>query len=245
MTENREIPNLWSVIALHLLPGIAVAVGYGMLLRFSVFESYPRVFVLSVAVLIFLVPIELGILHFVAKKKTGSYRLRGILGLQKKMSKKAYSAYTVGLFIVVGVLMTALKPVTDFFLEATSQWMPSGYILVEDLSVYSDSKLILTLVLQLLVLTLIGPIVEELFFRGYLLAHIKWLGALGVLLNTLLFSLYHMWSPWLIMTRLVAMLPLYWVVYKKDSLLLAILVHCLCNFTDVIALFMLLPTLLQ
>lgn len=111
---------------------------------------------------------------------------------------------------------------------------------MEDLSVYSDGKLIATLVLQLLVLTLIGPIVEELFFRGFLLSRMKWLGNLGVLLNTLLFSLYHLWSPWLIVTRLVAMLPLYWVVYKKDSVKLAILVHCLCNFTDVVAILMVL-----
>lgn len=92
MTEKREIRNLWSIIALHLLPGLAIAMGYGVLLRCAIFDSYPRVFVLSIAVLVFLVPIELGILLFVAKKEQGAYQWRAVLGMQRKMSKKAYFA---------------------------------------------------------------------------------------------------------------------------------------------------------
>lgn len=49
-------------------------------------------------------------------------------------------------------------------------------------------------------------------------------------------SIYHFWSPWLIVARVLAMLPLYYFVYKKDSLKLAIIIHYLANFSDVVAL---------
>jgi len=64
----------------------------------------------------------------------------------------------------------------------------------------------------------------------------KWMGKYSVLVNTVLFSVYHLWSPWMIVARIVAFLPLFYWVYKKDSLKLSITVHCLANFTDVVAL---------
>ncbi|WP_080648312.1 CPBP family glutamic-type intramembrane protease [Clostridium pasteurianum] len=66
------------------------------------------------------------------------------------------------------------------------------------------------------------------------------MGKYSVLLNVILFSVYHFWSPWLIIARILGMLPLYYCVYKKDSLKLAILVHCLVNFTDVVSFMLLL-----
>lgn len=238
--QNPEIRGLLRILALHLIPGIIVVCGYSLLLSWSPLAEFPRAFVLGLAVLFCLVPAELGLLYFVAKKETGNLRLKPILGMQARMSIPAYTAYTLGLFVAVGTLITALKPISNLLFTACTQWLPVEFLLAEDLSRYGNSQLIATLVVQLLLLTLVGPIVEELYFRGFLLTRMKHLGIPGVLLNTLLFSLYHLWSPWLLVTRFVAMLPLYWVASKKDSLMLAILVHCLCNFTDVLALLSLL-----
>ena len=66
------------------------------------------------------------------------------------------------------------------------------------------------------------------------------MGNYGVVINTALFVIYHFWSPWLFVGRMVAFLPLFFAVYKKDSIKLAIAVHCLANFTDVIMLIALL-----
>lgn len=68
----------------------------------------------------------------------------------------------------------------------------------------------------------------------------KWMGKYSVLVNTALFAAYHLWLPWIIVARVLALLPLYYWVYKKESLKLSIIVHCLANFTDVVTLVMLL-----
>jgi hypothetical protein len=83
-------------------------------------------------------------------------------------------------------------------------------------------------------MTLIEPIIEELYFRGFLLARMKWMGKYSVLFNVILFSVYHFYSPWTIITKIAMMLPLCYFVYKKDSLKLGILVHCLAQFAGVV-----------
>ena len=46
--------------------------------------------------------------------------------------------------------------------------------------------------------------VEELYFRGYLLPRISRLGAWAPLVNTVLFSLYHLFTPWLSVGRIAS-----------------------------------------
>jgi hypothetical protein len=43
---------------------------------------------------------------------------------------------------------------------------------------------------------LVGPITEELYFRGFLLPRIDRYGIWAPVLNTFLFSIYHVWTPW-------------------------------------------------
>ena len=50
-----------------------------------------------------------------------------------------------------------------------------------------------------------GPIVEELYFRGYLLPRMEWMGRWAPLVNVSLFSLYHFWSPWQILGRILGL----------------------------------------
>ena len=136
--------------------------------------------------------------------------------------------------------MTALKPLSNNLLNTVFSWIPSSYNYVQDMSLFERNFIIISMLVSFFVFTLILPIIEELYFRGYLLARMKWMGKYSVLFNVVLFSVYHFWSPWLILSRIISMFPLYYFVYKKDSLKLAILVHCLCNFTDVVVLITLL-----
>jgi uncharacterized protein len=40
----------------------------------------------------------------------------------------------------------------------------------------------------------------------------KWMGKYSVLINVILFSAYHFWSPWLIISRIIAMFPMFYFV---------------------------------
>ncbi len=235
----KEIKSIWKLLLLHLFPGMVLTLIYILFIRQGVLSNYPKLVLLGLTIMVTIVPLELGYLLYVSKKEVGSFNIFKVLGLKNKLSTKAFIIYTVVLFLLTGLLITLLKPVTDFLQEAF-HFIPSWYYYTEDMTVYSRYYLIITIVVSFFVITLIGPIIEELYFRGFLLSRMNWMGSYGVLLNVLLFSVYHFWSPWMIVARVIAFLPLFYIVNKKKSLKLAISVHCIANFTDVVALFMLL-----
>lgn len=240
MNKEKEIRNIGKLIILHLLPGIVISTGYVFLLKVEVLAEYPKVVVLGLAIVLFLLPTELGILFCIAKKEKGTFNIFEVLGLKSNMKIKEYILYAFSIFAMTGIIITVLKPISDYILKNVFSWIPSWYNLTQDMSGFSKNVIIITIIVEFFFVSLLGPIIEELYFRGYLLARMKWMGKYGVLFNVILFSIYHFWSPWLIIARVVAMLPLYYCVYKKDSLKLGITVHCLCNLTDVVALIMLL-----
>lgn len=235
MSNNeKEIRKVWKLIILHLFPGIVLSIIYVFLLNEGILESYPKLVLLGLAGVFSIIPLELGYLFYVAKKEVGSFNIFQILGLKSKMKGKEFIIYTFLLFMTTGLLITVLKPLSNNILNTVFNWIPSSYNYVQDMSSFDRNVIIISILVSFFIFTLILPIIEEFYFRGYLLARMKWMGKYSVLLNVLLFSVYHFWSPWLIISRMIAMLPLYYFVYKNDSLKLAIFVHCLCNFTDVV-----------
>ena len=78
---------------------------------------------------------------------------------------------------------------------------------------------------------MVGPIVEELYFRGYLLPRMK--GKFGPLVHSFLFAAYHIFTPWMIITRTIGLLPLIYVV-KRKNIYVGIIVHILLNSIDVV-----------
>jgi hypothetical protein len=56
------------------------------------------------------------------------------------------------------------------------------------------------------------------------------------LLHSLLFAFYHIWTPWMFVTRTLGMLPLVFAVQRRN-LNLSIIVHILTNSLDVFAAF--------
>ena len=87
----------------------------------------------------------------------------------------------------------------------------------------------------LAVASLLFPIAEELYFRGYVLPKTNHLGKWSPVVHTLFFALYHLWSIWLFPIRFIATLPLYYFVWKHKNIYLGIVVHCILNIVgDVI-----------
>lgn len=240
MNNEKEIRSVVKLITLHLLPGIVLGIVYLFILKVRILTGLPKLVSVSLAGSISILPIELGYLLYMAKKVGGSFNIFKILGLKSKMRPWEYFVYTLLLFILAGILMTVLKPLTNYIANTVFYWIPSWYNYVEDLSQYNRNAIIITILVNFFFMTLAGPITEEFYFRGFLLARMQWMGKYSVLINVVLFAVYHLWSPWLIIARIVVMLPLYYCVYKKDSLKLGIIVHCLVNFTDVISLVVLL-----
>lgn len=240
MNKEKEIRSIGKLITLHLLPGIVFSIVYTILSMNGILAGFPKLITAGLTGVVSILPIELGYLFYRAKKEDGSYNIFRILGLKSRMKAGQYTVYTLLLFLITGLFMMILRPVSDFILNNVFCWIPSWYNFSQDMSVFSKSAIIITILVSFFFFTLIMPIVEELYFRGYLMARMKWMGKYSVLFNVVLFAVYHFWSPWLIIARIVGMIPLYYCVYKRNSLKLAIVVHCLVNFMDVVSIAVLL-----
>jgi hypothetical protein len=77
-------------------------------------------------------------------------------------------------------------------------------------------------------------LVEELYFRGYLLPRIPASRTWAPLVNVILFSLYHFFTPWQNALRIVALVPLVYAVSWKRNIYLSIFTHCLLNTLGVL-----------
>jgi membrane protease YdiL (CAAX protease family) len=80
----------------------------------------------------------------------------------------------------------------------------------------------------------VAPAAEEVYFRGYLLPRLSRFGYAAALVHTLLFALYHTWTPWLAVSRIIGVLPLALVTIWKRNLYIALWAHILGNTVDVI-----------
>ena len=81
---------------------------------------------------------------------------------------------------------------------------------------------------------LIGPITEELFFRGYLTTKISRYGKLAPLNITVLFSLYHFWLPFNNLFRIIIFFPAAYLAWKLKNIYITIVFHCLSNLVSTI-----------
>lgn len=79
------------------------------------------------------------------------------------------------------------------------------------------------------------PLTEELYFRGYLLPRMPagskvW----ASVFHSALFALYHTWTPWMFVARTLGVLPLIYIVRKKENIYLGIIAHIILNSLDFI-----------
>ena len=228
-------------ILLHLIPGIPVIAGL-FIFALPVFSRILGIAVelhvlvgLTLSILITLVPIQLGILLYEGKKLNGKLSLKGVIGYTKKSSIKDYIIYIPILFVYSVILFTVISPMLNpTIIEALFAWYPQEYNLQTALAtpgVLSGYQgIYLLLVMFIITNGILGPLVEELYFRGYLLPRMegyakKWAPAL----NVVLFSLYHYFSPWENPIRIIALIPLVYIVWRKRDIRFGIWVHILLN----------------
>lgn len=217
-------------IILHILPGILIGCCYFLVRKPVIDLGYPSIMALVLPVALILIPFELGFLLYQAKKKTGSYSLGAIISYRDPIPWWQYILWVVIVFIAASLIFIAMKPVDNLLKEKLFFWMPGldGGLNGN----YSKSTLIVTYSLFFVFISVLGPLVEELYFRGYLLPRMK--GKYAVLWHSVLFAAYHVFTPWLMLTRIISLLPLIYVV-KKKNLFVGMTVHFLLNSIDVVA----------
>ncbi len=218
-------------LLLHLGPGVAVGLCYYMLSPVLRQWGLPSLASLMIAAALVLTPFELGYLLHEGRKRNGRYSLRGVASYRTPIPMWQYVVWVPGLFVIVGIIFTLMKPVDAALQQTLFAWVPA---LESGLTAeYSRTALIWTYSLVAVFGVVVGPVVEELYFRGFLLPRMGYAGKWAPVLHSLLFAIYHFWTPWQFVTRTLALIPMIYVAQRRN-LYVSIIVHVLVNTLDVL-----------
>jgi len=225
-TRPHSVPRS---VALHLVPGILIGVFYFAVRVPLARAGYPSVLALMLAIPLVLVPLELGWLLLQGRRRTGRLSIASVVSFRARIPAWHYVAWSLGTFVVVGLIFAAMRPVDTFLKEAVFSWVPTLETGLD--GGFDRTPLVVTYLAVLIFGAILGPVVEELYFRGYLLPRTP--GRFSILRHSLMFAAYHVFTPWMIVTRTVGLLPLIFAV-RKSNIYVGIIVHVLINSIDVV-----------
>jgi membrane protease YdiL (CAAX protease family) len=214
-------------ILFHLYPGILITIGFVLLTPRMVGWGYPPQ--LSMLVCIVLVALPVLLFHLIqAKKVENRNKIIELNGYTKKLPAGKLILYSLGLLVFAFLMWGLFQPLDQFLTKHVFFWLPKWYT-VQDFEGYSNDIIKITLIANLILNGIVAPLVEEFYFRGYLLPRMEVWGKGAFVVNAVLFSLYHLWQPYIYLTLIAALLPMTYLVWKTKDLRLAILTHCLLN----------------
>lgn len=215
---------------LHLLPGVLILVFFVIAAPLAERMRAPSLLAFLLAVTFVQIPFQLGYLLHQGNRRNGKLSLKGIVLYREPMPVWQYAVLGLPCLIWLFVIPFAVfAPIDNYLIESLFSWLPDWFFqlrFVENLDQYSMSSLWLAGILMLVVGMIPGPLVEELYYRGYLLPRMSRLGSWAPLINVVLFSLYHFYQPWRYPAAIVAFLPMVYAVWWKKNIHLGIIVHC-------------------
>ena len=221
-----------TLITLHLLPGLLTAGVYIVLGRIFYVNGLPSILGFYASTLLVLVPWEVCIPVLIARRTHRKVRFGELIGFREKAPIWQLILLGVGTFLWAGLTFSVagsvlMEPLRHAWFSWVPDWFDLGHYLLS--GEYSQGVRIFTWGLGIAFVVIIGPIVEELYFRGYLLPRMSALKGWAPLVGSILFALYHFWSPWFFVVRIVALLPMMYAVWWKRDIRIVILAHCLLN----------------
>lgn len=212
----------------HFYPGLAILIVYILAGPWIVDSGYPGLTTLLLAELFILAPIGLGHLLWHSRKSVDEHRFRKLLPFTKKLSIAQYFKWSLLGMLACILVYLPLYPMGLYVREQVFHWLPEWYF--NPIYGTTDTRLLAKVFLAgILIDGIIGPTVEELYFRGYLLPRMTYLGKWAPIINGLLFGLYHFWQPHNYLAIIGIGIILSSIVWKKQNVYLGILIHCTLN----------------
>ncbi|WMJ89025.1 CPBP family intramembrane glutamic endopeptidase [Anaerocolumna sp. MB42-C2] len=237
MTDNKikqlSVPKL---LLLVFIPAILI---FGTYFWATQFEAViPPFLSFTVIILIILIPSEIGIILFFSKRETNHLNLLSAFIKHEKMPVYKIIGISAVLILIGGIVFTFVSPIErNIMFHTIYQNVPEYFKLSDFFIHYKDYPrciIIISFILYAVSNGILGPIAEELYFRGFLMPRINRFGNWTPVIITVLFSAYHLFSPWEFLTRIIACLPFVYCVYKKKNIYIGMIVHCTLNTASVI-----------
>jgi len=232
-TDTVGVPPYgWlKLLVLHLLPGALATLAYLALVPLASRVHFPTMSALLLSAAIALVPLEMGHLLLQGKRLNGRWSLAGIVLYQRKGAGWRYFLMALGLFVLSVAGYTLSEPLDYVWKHMAFSWLPGWYVFsdLEQYAQFSRTVLIVTFSARLLLDGFLFPVVEELYFRGYLLPRMSRFGGAAPFINCALFSIYHFWQPYTLPTIFFVSLPMVFAVWKTKNVRVGIYTHILLN----------------
>jgi uncharacterized protein len=226
--------SIWMSIGLHLLPGVLLLLFFILAVPFVKKLGLPLRFAAMFGVFLVLIPFELGVLFYEGKKRNGRFSLNGIVVYQEKIPLWQYFAWVPLLVIWSSVLALLLSPFGNFLVKTVFSWLPAWFIFSDNTG--ATRIILVFMVIIFGVANIAAAIVEELYFRGYLLPRLSRVRDWAPLVNTVFFALQHFLTPWQVPFIILGVLPQAYLVYKKRNIYLGILAHSTLNLLSTLIL---------
>jgi len=228
------------LIALHLLPGLLFAGFFFVLSRVFIQWGLTGYLALLISVPVCLVPIELGVMLLWSVRFTGMRTLLGAIRYRQKGTLVEYVVLPSLLFLCYGIISLAIYPLSQYLEVHLSAWLPvwtSQEALINGLTNCPPTQRFITLLLAVLLSGFVAPIVEELYFRGFLLPRMEHWEWAAPVVNSLLFAVYHFYFPGNVLGIFVVFLPISYVVMIEKNWRISAIVHSMINLWGVFSLF--------
>lgn len=223
--------SLIQIFLLHLLPGVLLTGLFIILAPFLEIFGFQSSLTFILLGLSFLVPFELAIMFYVSRKSNLKHPSKQIVFYREAIGRGQFVLLGLVLLILALVVFNGLyAPIAEFLKDSFFGWLPTWFFL--DPSVlknsYMKSTLIFVALLNVL-FTIIGPIIEEVYFRGFLLPRMSSYQEKGPLFSATLHASYHLWLPWNIIGYIIILLPGTFIAWKKKNIYITMVVHVLGN----------------
>jgi membrane protease YdiL (CAAX protease family) len=222
---------LWLSVALHLLPG-AVLTAFIVLVAGAL--AVEPLLALLVGIIVVLAPLELGYLAWDAKRTTGSWSPLRAVDYRAELPGKTLALLGIGLASwMILLVVVAIATLDQWLSTRLFGWLPPEILSMAAVEagdeVLSTGALIAFLALFFVANGIVGPITEELYFRGHLLPRMQRLGRGAPILNTALFTLYHFHTPWRYPVIFLGYLPIAWESWRRRSFVVGLVAHMIIN----------------
>ena len=228
------------LIALHLVPGVIFAVFFFVLSWILIRRGLTGYLALLIAIPACLVPMEVGVMLLWSVRSTGTRSLSGAIRYRCPGTVLDYVVWPLLLFFCWGILSIAVSPISQYVGTHLSTWLPAWATqeaLINGVTSSPPAQRPVTLLLAVLLSGFVAPVVEELYFRGFLLPRMERWGWAAPVVNSFLFAVYHFYFPENVPGIFVAFLPISYVVWVKKNWRIGVIVHSMFNLWGVFTVF--------
>jgi uncharacterized protein len=227
---TSEQHSIGRSLALHILPGVFILALFVASVPLVARAGLPPLFAMVTFGTTFGLGFQVWHLYREGKKRNGRASLAGIVLYRKPMPVRLYFVLVPAL-VILGFLIDGVTAPLKSAIMNSLPWLPQWFEMRDAslLVAYSRSALVITFACSLLFNGIAAPIVEELYFRGYLMPRLSRFGSWMPVLETALFTLYHFWQPYYWITQFIFMLPVVSAVSWKKNVKLGIIVHMALN----------------